>query len=230
MKTKKQAAEIVNTLEAAYPMAECFLDSEDAWQLLVAVRLSAQCTDLRVNATTPILFGKFPTIDALADADPKDIEEIVKPCGLGKSKARDINLCMKMLRDEFNYVVPDNMDDLLKLPGVGRKSANLIIGDVYGKPAIVADTHCIRLSNRLGFLKDTTDPYKVELELKRVVEPAKQNDFCHRLVEHGRSVCTARKAMCEKCVLSPYCDYKKNEDKKAAKEAAKAAKKSEKQS
>lgn len=227
MKTKKQAAEIVNTLEAAYPMAECFLDSEDAWQLLVAVRLSAQCTDLRVNATTPILFGKFPTIDALADADPKDIEEIVKPCGLGKSKARDINLCMKMLRDEFNYVVPDNMDDLLKLPGVGRKSANLIIGDVYGKPAIVADTHCIRLSNRLGFLKDTTDPYKVELELKRVVEPAKQNDFCHRLVEHGRAVCTARKAMCEKCVLAPYCDYKKTEDKKAAKEAAKAAKKAD---
>ena len=136
MKTKKQAAEIVNTLEAAYPMAECFLDSEDAWQLLVAVRLSAQCTDLRVNATTPILFGKFPTIDALADADPKDIEEIVKPCGLGNSKARDIKRCMTMLRDEFDSVVPDNMEDLLKLPGVGRKSANLILGDVFGKPAI----------------------------------------------------------------------------------------------
>ena len=229
MKTKKQAAEIVNALEAEYPMSECFLNSDDAWQLLVAVRLSAQCTDLRVNATTPVLFEKFPTIDALADAAPKDIEEIVKPCGLGRSKARDINLCMKMLRDEFDYIVPDNMDDLLKLPGVGRKSANLIIGDVYGKPAVVADTHCIRLSNRLGFLKDTTDPYKVEMELKRVVEPAKQNDFCHRLVEHGRAVCTARKAMCEKCVLAPYCDYKKAEDKKAAKEAAKKAKKAEKQ-
>ena len=224
MKTKKQAAEIVAALEAEYPISECFLDNDDAWQLLVAVRLSAQCTDLRVNATTPILFGKFPTIDALADADPKEIEEIVKPCGLGRSKARDINLCMKMLRDEFNYTVPDNMDDLLKLPGVGRKSANLIIGDVYGKPAVVADTHCIRLSNRIGFLKDTTDPYKVEIELKRVVEPSKQNDFCHRLVEHGRAVCTARKAMCENCVLCPYCDYKKAMDKKAAKEAAKAEK------
>lgn len=224
MKTKKQAAEIVNTLEAAYPIAECFLDSDGAWQLLVAVRLSAQCTDLRVNATTPILFEKFPTIDSLAQADPAEIEAIVKPCGLGKSKARDINLCMKMLRDEYNSVVPDDMESLLRLPGVGRKSANLILGDVYGKPAIVADTHCIRLSNRLGFLKDTTDPYKVEMELKRVVEPAKQNDFCHRLVEHGRAVCTARKPYCENCVLSPLCDYKKAEDKKAAKAAAKKEK------
>ncbi|MBQ5325165.1 MAG: endonuclease III [Oscillospiraceae bacterium] len=204
MKTKKQAAEIVNTLEAAYPMAECFLDSEDAWQLLVAVRLSAQCTDLRVNATTPILFGKFPTIDALADADPKDIEEIVKPCGLGKSKARDINLCMKMLRDEFNYVVPDNMDDLLKLPGVGRKSANLIIGDVYGKPAVVADTHLIRLTNRMG-LVETKDPKKVELELKKILPPEESNDFCHRAVLHGRAVCTARKADCENCAVNDVC-------------------------
>jgi endonuclease III len=168
--------------------------------------------------------GKVCLKKELGYATDDEIEEIVKPCGLGRSKARDINLCMKMLRDEFNYIVPDNMDDLLKLPGVGRKSANLIIGDVYGKPAVVADTHCIRLSNRIGFLKDTTDPYKVEMELKRVVEPTKQNDFCHRLVEHGRAVCTARKAMCENCVLSPYCDYKKALDKKAAKEAAKAEK------
>ena len=223
MKTKKEAAQIVAALENEYPLAECFLDSETAWQLLVAVRLSAQCTDLRVNATTPTLFAKFPSISALADADPKDIEEIVKPCGLGKSKARDINLCMKMLRDEFDCVVPDNMDDLLKLPGVGRKSANLIIGDVFGKPAIVADTHCIRLSNRLGFIK-STDPHKVEIELKRVVQPEKQNDFCHRLVEHGRAVCTARKAMCDKCVLAEFCAYKKAEDKKAAKAAEKAEK------
>lgn len=223
MKTKKEAAAIVAALENEYPLAECFLDSENAWQLLVAVRLSAQCTDLRVNATTPALFAKFPSISALADADPKDIEEIVRPCGLGRSKARDINLCMKMLRDEFDCVVPDNMEDLLKLPGVGRKSANLILGDVFGKPAIVADTHCIRLSNRLGFI-NSTDMYKVEMELKRVVAPEKQNDFCHRLVEHGRAVCTARKAMCEKCVLAEYCAYKKKEDKKALKAAEKAAK------
>ncbi len=216
MKTKAQAAEIVNTLENFYPIADCFLDADGAWQLLVAVRLSAQCTDLRVNAITPILFEKFPTVSALADAQPSEIEAIVKPCGLGKSKAKDINLCMKMLRDEFNCVVPNNMEDLLKLPGVGRKSANLILGDVYNQPAIVADTHCIRLSNRLGFIKNT-DPVKVEMALKKVVEPTKQNDFCHRLVEHGRNVCTARKAYCEKCVLSTYCNYKKSLDKKAEK-------------
>ncbi len=228
MKTKKEAAQIVAALENEYPLAECFLDSETAWQLLVAVRLSAQCTDLRVNATTPTLFAKFPTISALADADPKDIEEIVRPCGLGRSKARDINLCMKMLRDEYNCVVPDNMEDLLRLPGVGRKSANLILGDVFGKPAIVADTHCIRLSNRLGFI-NSTDMYKVEMELKRVVAPEKQNDFCHRLVEHGRAVCTARKAMCEKCCMAEFCNYKKSEDKKAAKAAEKEAKSAQKQ-
>ena len=228
MKTKKEAAQIVAALENEYPLAECFLDSETAWQLLVAVRLSAQCTDLRVNATTPILFEKFPTIDALADADVKEITELVKPCGLGNSKARDIKRCMTMLRDEYGSVVPDEMDALLKLPGVGRKSANLILGDVYGKPAIVADTHCIRLANRIGFMKKndktSTDPVKVEMQLKKVVAPEKQNDFCHRLVEHGRAVCTARKAMCEKCVLAEFCAYKKAEDKKAARAAEKAKK------
>ena len=221
MKSKKQAAEIVALLEQEYPLAECFLDNDGAWQLLVAVRLSAQCTDLRVNATTPILFNRFPTIDALADADVKEITEIVKPCGLGNSKARDIKRCMTMLRDEYNRVVPDNMEDLLKLPGVGRKSANLILGDIYGQPAIVADTHCIRLSNRIGFMKkndkSSTDPVKVEMQLKKVIAPEKQNDFCHRLVEHGRAVCTARKPYCEKCVLSRVCDYKINMNKQAKK-------------
>lgn len=226
MKTKKETALIVAALEKEYPLAQCFLDSEDAWQLLVAVRLSAQCTDLRVNATTPALFAKFPGISALADADPKEIEEIVKPCGLGKSKARDINLCMKMLRDEYNCKVPDNMEDLLRLPGVGRKSANLILGDVFGKPAIVADTHCIRISNRLGFI-NSTDPVKVEMALKKVVEPSKQNDFCHRLVEHGRAVCTARKAMCEKCVMAEYCSYKKSQDQKAVKQSSNTQKSAE---
>lgn len=225
MKTKKQAAEIVALLEEEYPLAQCFLDNDAAWQLLVAVRLSAQCTDLRVNATTPTLFAKFPTIDALADADVAEIEEIVRPCGLGKSKARDINACMKMLRDEFDSRVPDNMEDLLKLPGVGRKSANLIMGDVYGKPAIVADTHCIRIANRLGFMKKndsrSKDPHKVEIQLKKVIEPDKQNDLCHRFVEHGRAVCTARKAYCEKCVLAHVCDYKADMDKKREKSVEK---------
>lgn len=220
MKSKKQAAEIVALMEREYPMSKCFLDNEGAWQLLVAVRLSAQCTDLRVNATTPILFEKFPTVSALADADVKEITEIVKPCGLGNSKARDIKRCMTMLRDEFGGIVPNTMEELLKLPGVGRKSANLILGDVYGLPAVVADTHCIRLSNRIGFMKKndktSTDPFKVEMQLKKVIEPEKQNDFCHRLVEHGRAVCTARKPYCEKCVLADVCDYKKSLDKKSA--------------
>lgn len=222
MKSKKEAAQVVRLLEQEYPLAECFLNSDDAWQLLVAVRLSAQCTDVRVNATTPALFAKFPTISALADADVAEITEIVKPCGLGNSKARDIKACMTMLRDEFDSVVPDDMDSLLKLPGVGRKSANLILGDVYGKPAIVADTHCIRLANRIGFMKkndpSTKDPVKVEMQLKKVIEPEKQNDTCHRLVEHGRAVCTARKPFCEKCVLARVCDYKKELDKQAEKQ------------
>ena len=212
MKTKKQAAEIVAALEAEYPISECFLDSDDAWQLLVAVRLSAQCTDLRVNATTPILFGKFPTIDALADADPKEIEEIVKPCGLGRSKARDINLCMKMLRDEYNCVVPDNMEDLLKLPGVGRKSANLIIGDVFGKPAVVADTHCIRLSNRLGLVDGLKEPEKIERELRKILPPEHSSDFCHCIVLHGRAVCDARRPDCGACCLKELCQYYEGSD------------------
>ncbi len=215
MKTKKQAAEIVSLLEQTYPVASCFLDNDGAWQLLVAVRLSAQCTDLRVNATTPSLFAKFPTIDSLADADAIEIEKIIKPCGLGKSKAKDIKGAMMMLRDEFNYIVPDDLNLLLKLPGVGRKSANLIMGDVFNQPAIVADTHCIRISNRLGFIK-STDPHKVEIALKKVVAPEKQNDLCHRFVEHGRAVCTARKAICENCNLTNVCnEYKKvNKSKK----------------
>ena len=215
MKTKKQAAEIVSLLEKEYPLVECGLESENAWQLLVSVRLSAQCTDARVNRTTPALFAKFPSPDALREAPLEEIIEIIKPCGLGNSKARDIKACMGEIRDRCGGEVPDDMDSLLSLPGVGRKSANLILGDVYGKPAIVADTHCIRLSNRLGFMrrneKNPTDPYKVEITLKKVVEPEKQNDLCHRFVLHGRAVCTARKPMCEKCVLSGCCrHYREN--------------------
>jgi endonuclease-3 len=220
---KNKALAVIDILKKEYPDADCTLDYDQAWKLLVSVRLAAQCTDARVNVVVEKLYEKYPDVNALAAATPEEIEEIVRPCGLGKSKARDINLCMKMLRDEYNCVVPDNMDDLLRLPGVGRKSANLILGDVFGKPAIVADTHCIRLSNRLGFINNT-DMYKVEIELKRVVAPEKQNDFCHRLVEHGRAVCTARKAMCDKCVLADYCAYKKKEDRKALKAAEKAVK------
>lgn len=208
--TKKQLAlMIIERLKKEYPDAHCSLDYNDAWKLLVSVRLAAQCTDARVNVIVPKLYEKFPSIAALADADPTEIEKIVKPCGLGKSKARDINACMKMLQEEFGGKVPDNMEDLLRLPGVGRKSANLILGDVFGKPAIVTDTHCIRLANRMGLVNDIKDPKKVEMELRKIVPPQEGNDFCHRLVEHGRDVCTARTSPhCESCCISDICKRK----------------------
>lgn len=209
MRKKELALEIIKRLKNEYPDAECSLDYNDAWKLLVSVRLAAQCTDARVNVVVPKLYEKFPNINALAEADVDAIEEIVRPCGLGKSKAKDISACMKMLRDEFNSQVPDNMEDLLKLPGVGRKSANLIMGDVYGKPAIVTDTHCIRLVNRMGLVKNIKEPKKVEMELWKIIPPEEGSDFCHRLVYHGREVCTARtKPYCEQCCLKDVC--KKN--------------------
>ena len=204
--TKKQLAlEIINRLKKEYPDASCTLDYKDAWKLLISVRLAAQCTDERVNKIVPDLYKKYPTIDAIAEAPVEEIEKIVRPCGLGKSKARDINLCMKMLRDDFDCKVPDNMEDLLKLPGVGRKSANLIMGDVYGKPAIVTDTHCIRLTNRMGLVDGIKEPKKVEMALWKIIPGEEGSDFCHRLVYHGREVCTARKAYCEKCCLQEVC-------------------------
>lgn len=205
MKTKKQTAEIVEALKKEYPVPECTLSYEDAWQLLVSVRLAAQCTDARVNVVTQELFAKYPSVQALADAQPEEIEEIVRPCGLGKSKARDISAACRMLIAEYGGIVPDTMEELLNLPGVGRKSANLILGDIYKQPAIVADTHCIRISNRIGFVK-SKDPVQVEKALRRVVAPEEGNDLCHRFVLHGRAVCTARKAMCENCVLLSLCD------------------------
>ncbi len=209
MRKKDLAIEVIERLKKEYPDAGCSLDTSVAWQLLVSVRLAAQCTDARVNTIVPLLYEKFPDIDALADADVKEIEEIVKPCGLGKSKARDISLCMRMLRDEFNYVVPDNMEDLLKLPGVGRKSANLILGDVYGKPAIVTDTHCIRLCNRIGLVDGIKEPKKVEMALWKIIPPEEGSDFCHRLVFHGRDICTARTTpYCDRCVLNDICKKK----------------------
>lgn len=209
MTKKERVKEIIERLKREYPDAECSLDYEDAWVLLVSVRLAAQCTDARVNQIMPILLEKFPNVNALAEAPVSEIEEIVRPCGLGNSKARDIKACMEMLRDEYKGVVPDTMEELLKLPGVGRKSANLVLGDVYGKPAIVTDTHCIRLANRLGLVKDIKEPGKVEKELWKIVPPEEGNDLCHRFVMHGREVCTARtKPYCDRCCLADICPQK----------------------
>lgn len=201
MTKKERAANIVAALEKEYPLAECTLDYDDAWKLLVSVRLAAQCTDARVNIVTQELFRVYPTPEALAAADVADIERLVHPCGLGPSKARDISGCMKMLVTQYGGRVPDEIDELLKLPGVGRKSANLVVGDVYGKPAIVCDTHCIRLCGRFG-LTDSTNPAVVEKQLRAVVAPEKGNDFCHRLVLHGRAVCRARGCDCARCCLN----------------------------
>ncbi|MCQ2535983.1 MAG: endonuclease III [Lachnospiraceae bacterium] len=208
--TKKQlAALVIERLKTTYPTSECTLDYDEAWKLLVSVRLAAQCTDARVNEIVPGLFAKFPTVEALANAEVSEIETIVRPCGLGKSKARDISLCMKMLHEKYDDRVPEDFDALLELPGVGRKSANLVMGDVLKKPAIVTDTHCIRLANRIGLVDNIKDPYKVEVALKKIVPEEEGNDLCHRLVDHGRAVCTARtKPYCDKCCLADIC--KKN--------------------
>lgn len=203
---KKLALEIIDRLKKEYPEAGCTLDYNEAWKLLVSVRLAAQCTDARVNVVVEKLYEKFPDVESLAQADPDAIEAIVKPCGLGHSKARDISACMKILWDQYGGKVPDDFDALLKLPGVGRKSANLIMGDVFGKPAIVTDTHCIRLVNRMGLVDGVKEPKKVEMELWKLIPPDEGSDFCHRLVFHGRDVCTARtKPHCERCYLSDIC-------------------------
>ena len=208
-KKKRLALEIIERLKNEYPESGCTLDYNEAWKLLVSVRLAAQCTDARVNVVVQGLFENYPSIEALADADAADIERIVKPCGLGYSKARDISACMKMLRDDFNGRVPDDFNLLLKLPGVGRKSANLIMGDVFGKPAIVTDTHCIRLTNRMGLVDNIKEPKKVEMILWQLIPPNEGSDFCHRLVEHGREICTARTCpYCDRCCLNDIC--KKN--------------------
>lgn len=207
--TKKQRAEqIIERLAEEYPLADCTLDYDEAWKLLVSVRLAAQCTDARVNVVVKDLYDKYPSPQALADAAVEEIEAIVKPCGLGHSKARDIHKCMTMLVEEYGGHVPENFDELMKLPGVGRKSANLIMGDVFGKPAIVTDTHCIRLTNRMGLVDGIKDPKKVEMALWKIIPGEKGSDFCHRLVYHGREVCTARNAYCEKCCLADICKKK----------------------
>ena len=209
MRKKELALAVIERLKQEYPDAECSLDYNEAWKLLVSVRLAAQCTDARVNVVVEKLYEKFPDVDALAAAPAEEIEAIVHPCGLGKSKARDISACMKQIRDVYGGKVPDDFDALLKLPGVGRKSANLIMGDVFGKPAIVTDTHCIRLCNRIGLVDGIKEPKKVEMALWKIVPPEEGNDLCHRFVNHGREVCTARtKPYCDKCCLEDIC--KKN--------------------
>ncbi len=206
MEKQALALEIIDRLKKEYPIAECTLDYNEAWKLLVSVRLAAQCTDARVNVIVEKLYAEYPDVNALAEADVEDIEQIVRPCGLGRSKARDISACMKVLRDQYNGNVPDDFEVLLKLPGVGRKSANLIMGDVFGKPAIVTDTHCIRLVNRMGLVDGIKEPKKVEMALWKIIPPEEGSDFCHRLVMHGREICTARtKPYCDRCCLNDIC-------------------------
>lgn len=206
MTKEELALEVIERLKKEYPDAGCTLDYDQAWKLLVSVRLAAQCTDARVNVVVEDLYKQYPDLDALAEADPQDVEKIVRPCGLGKSKARDICACMRMLKEEYGSKVPEDFDALLKLPGVGRKSANLIMGDVFGKPAIVTDTHCIRLTNRIGLVDGLKEPKKVEMALWKIIPPQEGSDFCHRLVYHGRDVCTARTSpYCEKCCLEDIC-------------------------
>ena len=204
---KELARKVIEALALEYPDADCTLDYDEAWKLLVSVRLAAQCTDERVNVVVAGLYEKYPSVEALAAATPEEVEEIVRPCGLGKSKARDICACMRVLRDTYDGQVPGDFDKLLALPGVGRKSANLIMGDVFGKPAIVTDTHCIRLCNRIGLVDSVKEPKKVEDALWAIVPPEEGNLLCHRFVEHGRAVCTARtKPHCERCCLAGFCE------------------------
>ena len=204
MTKKERALNAVEILKKEYPDAICSLTYENPFELLVAVRLSAQCTDARVNLVTPNLFAKYKTLEDYANADVKDIEQIVKSCGFYKNKASSIVGMANMILSDFDGKVPDNIDDLVKLPGVGRKTANLIVGDVYGKEAIVVDTHMIRISNRIG-LVNVKDPVKIEKALKKIIPPDESSDFCHRIVLFGRDTCSARKPKCNECPMFDNC-------------------------
>lgn len=206
MEVSNKVTNILSALKALYPDALCALHFGKDYELMIAVRLSAQCTDARVNLVTPALFAKYPTLEAFAHADIADVEQMVHSCGFYKHKARDIVLACQMLLRDYGGRVPDNMDDLLKLPGVGRKTANLLLGDIYHKEAYVCDTHCIRICGKLG-LSQGKDPQKVEMQLRRVIPPEESSDFCHRIVLHGRAVCTARSPKCSQCTLAPFCDF-----------------------
>ena len=207
MKTQAQISAIIEALKKLYPDAICSLDYQKDYELLFSVRLAAQCTDARVNLVTPALFERFPTLEAFAAATPEEVGEYVRSCGFWRAKAKDIVGSAQMLLRDFGGRVPDNMDDLLRLPGVGRKTANLILGDVYGKEGYVCDTHCIRITGRLGITDGSKDPLKVEQQLRRVIPPEEANNFCHRMVLHGRALCMARKPDCAACPLRPLCDY-----------------------
>ena len=206
MKTQAQISAIIEELKQLYPDALCSLEYQKDYELLFSVRLAAQCTDARVNLVTPALFERFPTLEAFAAATPDEVGEYVRSCGFWRAKAKDIVGSAQMLLRDFGGKVPDNMDDLLRLPGVGRKTANLILGDVYGKEGYVCDTHCIRITGRLGLTDGSKDPLRVEKQLRTCLPPEKSSDFCHRMVLHGRAVCTARNPHCDACTLRPLCD------------------------
>ncbi len=205
----KDIKEIMELLEEAYPEAGCTLRYSDPLQLLIATILAAQCTDARVNLVTPALFKRYPDCNAFAEADAHELEEYIRSTGFYRNKARNIIECCKRLKDVYNCVVPDNMEDLLTLAGVGRKTANIILGDVYNKPAVVVDTHAKRLSNRIGLSKHK-DPTKIEMDLAKILPPDRSARFCHQLVYHGRAVCNARNPKCEICVIKEHCDYYRN--------------------
>ena len=207
MRYKASTLRIIEKLKELYPEGLCSLQYEKDYELLFAVRLSAQCTDARVNLVTPALFTRFPTLEAFAAADPREVGEYIHSCGFYNGKSKDLVACAQQLLERFDGKVPDNMEDLTSLPGVGRKTANLILGDVYGQPSYVCDTHCIRITGRLGLTDGSKDPLKVEQQLRRVIPPEEANNFCHRMVLHGRALCMARKPDCAACPLRPLCDY-----------------------
>lgn len=213
MKIYDRVSGIINGLRATYPQAECSLNYDEPYQLLFATRLSAQCTDARVNIVTAELYSRFKTLREIAECNIEELERIVHPCGVFRMKARDIRACANVLLEKYGGKVPDTMEELISLPGVGRKTANLILGDIYGKPAIVADTHCIRISGKLG-LCDSADPKRVELRLKAIIPPDEQNIMCHRMVLHGRAICTARSPKCHECPIREFCKFYEKSSKK----------------
>ena len=209
MKDSRAVSAIIEELKNLYPDASCSLDfdPDKAYELLFSVRLAAQCTDARVNLVTPILYAKYPTLEALAAATEEEVGEIIHSTGFWRAKARDIVAASRMLVEEYGGRVPDTMEDLLRLPGVGRKTANLILGDVYGQEGYVCDTHCIRITGLLGLTDGSKDPVKVEMQLRRSIPPEESSDFCHRMVHHGRAVCVARRPDCANCTLRPWCGH-----------------------